>query len=177
MEGVAEFWYENGNPQLTADYRKGKIDGILIRYNEDGMIQSSDEYKEGKLNGISREMHPSGRVKTEKTFVDDIPHGPARQLNESGKVLAEGNYENGFFEGRWLFYDGFDHVIGEAVFSKGDGTMKTYDLDGNIVGITEFRNNKKHGKETFYSTDGKQVRTVYYEDGEPVGNGSQDPVP
>jgi antitoxin component YwqK of YwqJK toxin-antitoxin module len=168
MEGVARFWYENGNLELTAVYSNGKLDGMLVRYREDGSVVSEDEYKDGKLNGISREKNRHNVVLSEKTYVNDTLDGPCKTYDDAGHLLSEGQYSHGWFEGKWTYYDQFGKIIGEGIFEKGAGMMRSIDVDGNIVGTTEIRNNLKNGKEVYYSIDGRQVRTVYYLDGEPV---------
>lgn len=168
MEGEATFWYENGNLMLTAFYSDGKLDGLLVRYREDGSVISEDKYRDGKLNGISLEKNRQNAVLSEKTYVNDTLDGPCKTYDDAGHLLSEGQYSHGWFEGKWTYYDQFGKIIGEGVFEKGAGMMRSVDVDGNIVGTTEIRNNVKNGKEVYYSIDGKQVRTVYYLDGEPV---------
>ena len=168
IEGQAQFWYENGKPELTAYYKNGKLDGTLTRYSEDGKMLTSDEYKAGVQDGISREYFPNGKVKTEMTYKNDVLDGLTRQFDESGQMIAEGNYKAGLYEGKWTYWDRFGHLIAEAMFTAGAGVMKSYDADGNVVGVTEFKNNVKHGPETWYSMDGKQTRTTWYIDGEPA---------
>lgn len=176
LHGESKYWYENGNLMLTADYTNGIIDGKLARYREDGTKLTEDVFVNGKLNGVCHEFHYNGNVLSEMPYVNDTLHGMSRQLDDVGQVMIEGMYEHGYFEGKWTYYNRSGDIIGEADFKEGTGVKKSYDVNGNVIGIAEFKDNLQHGKEIWYSTSGKLVRTRYYDHGDLVEYVVESPV-
>jgi antitoxin component YwqK of YwqJK toxin-antitoxin module len=177
IDGQAKFWYENGNLQLTGEYKDGVLNGKLCRYRVDGIIETEDLYVGGKLDGLCREFHYNGNVKSEMPYVNDTLHGFSRQFDDVGQIMIEGVYEHGFFEGKWVYYDRLGNLIGNAEFKKGTGVKKSYDANGNLIGIAEFKGNLKHGREIWYNASGKEIGTRYFEYGDRVGHAVESPIP
>lgn len=177
VHGVAKFWYDNGNLQLTGEYKDGVLDGKLCRYRENGIIETEDIYQNGKLHGLCREFHYNGNVLSEMPYVNDTLHGLSRQFDDVGQIMIEGYYEHGYFEGKWNYHDRIGNLIGEADFKKGMGVKKSYDTDGKLTGITEYMDNLKHGREIWYNKSGKEISIRYFEHGDRVAYEVESPIP
>ncbi|MCU0370901.1 MAG: toxin-antitoxin system YwqK family antitoxin [Bacteroidales bacterium] len=168
LHGLARFWYENGNLELTGEYENGVLNGKLSRYRENGIIESEDIYVDGKLNGMCRTFHYNGNVLSEMPYVNDTLHGMSRQFDDVGQIMIEGNYERGYFEGKWIYHDRLGNINGEAEFKQGTGLKKSYDPEGNLTGTVEYMDNLMHGREIWYNKEGKQITTRYYDQGSRV---------
>jgi antitoxin component YwqK of YwqJK toxin-antitoxin module len=49
MSTFVKFWYENGNKQREANYKEGKLDGVVIDYDKTGKEASRRSYFQGIL--------------------------------------------------------------------------------------------------------------------------------
>ncbi|MBW6461381.1 MAG: toxin-antitoxin system YwqK family antitoxin [Bacteroidales bacterium] len=168
LDGQAQFWFPNGTPELTAEYKDGILHGRLIRFHGNGNPQSEDQYENGMLNGVSREFYLNGAVRIEMTYRNDTLHGVSRQYDDAGQVVIEGHYENGYFEGYWLYRDRYGNVTGDANFVRGTGVKRAWNYEGKTAGTTEYMDNLRHGKEVWYDNEGNISRIVYYDSGDPV---------
>jgi uncharacterized protein len=45
--GVVETYYDNGQPELRANYEDGKLNGLCETWYENGEIESRVTYKDG----------------------------------------------------------------------------------------------------------------------------------
>jgi antitoxin component YwqK of YwqJK toxin-antitoxin module len=176
LDGVAKFWYDNGKPQLTAEYANGVLNGKLLRYREDGTRLSEDLYKDGKLNGICRQFHYNDNVQSEMPYVNDTLHGHCRHYDDVGMVMIEGIYEHGYYEGTWKWYNRSGQLIGKADFRRGTGLKINYDGSGNENGSAEYMDNLQHGKEVWVSASGKSTRIRYFDHGDPVDHEVPSPL-
>jgi antitoxin component YwqK of YwqJK toxin-antitoxin module len=45
--GVVETYYDNGQPELRANYEDGKLNGLCETWDENGQLVESATYKDG----------------------------------------------------------------------------------------------------------------------------------
>lgn len=170
INGEAKWWYENGSLQIEADYKNNELDGRFTRYFENGMKQSEAGYTRGMQNGLAVEWNINGKVAVEKTYRNDTLDGICRQYDEQGRKIVEGSYKDGFFEGRWLYFNNLGILTGEGNFTRGSGTKQSWNEEGKLIGKAAYRENLRHGQETWYDDEGKIARIRTFEAGEMVSD-------
>lgn len=189
---VDKSYWENGNLKSELPYRNGKLNGVARWYYEDGTLQQEVPYVDNKINGVLKRYHDNGRREAEETYVNDMKNGKAveytypgkrieqkyyrndtlhgiyRKWHRNGKIQIEGELINGLYEGRWLYYNDDEELVGEGQYHEGNGTQHFWNRDGSKLSKTPYRNNLKHGREIIYGPGGEVEQVVEYEYGEIV---------
>ena len=62
--------YENGQIEIEASYKDGKVDGKVTSWHENGQIEIEANYKDGKANGKFIGWYENGQIKSEKYYKD-----------------------------------------------------------------------------------------------------------
>jgi antitoxin component YwqK of YwqJK toxin-antitoxin module len=176
LNGEAKWWYENGSIQIIADYKNGQLDGEITRFTETGRKQSESSYIHGRKNGLEAEWNINGEISVEKTYRNDTLDGICRQYDEQGNKIVEGNYKDGFFEGRWLYFNSTGTLIGEGDFKRGNGAKLSWNEEGKLIGKATYRDNMRHGQETWYDGEDRITRIRTFDAGELVADSVISPV-
>jgi len=122
--GVVKTFYPNGSIQqianLTGISSIGNIgpatSGIIKSYYENGQLQQEVKLKNGQPDGLNKEYYDDGSLRMEIVF--DNGNGQGKEYYKSGKIKSEIIYQNG----------------------KRNGPVKTYDKQGNLISIQEYKN-------------------------------------
>lgn len=168
MDGVAKWYYENGQLQQSSAYVQGRLEGLTTRWYEHGLKQSEGMYSDNMRNGIQTDWGRTGKKVKEETFKKDTLNGVSRVFHANQAIKIEGNYLDGKFDGRWIYWDESGNVTGEGIFTEGNGTMRTWNSWGVLMFVTEYRNNMKNGKEIAYNEKGEIIREMIYVDDEMI---------
>lgn len=93
-----KIWFENGNLELDASYKNGKLDGVYTRYHENGKIAYKREYADGKpTSKWSLDCDEFG--KCQKVFFDGF--STAENVNE-WPLFNKDNCESKIIEDKGL---------------------------------------------------------------------------
>ena len=49
VNGVVEYHYKNGQPNIRKSYKDGKLDGLWEEFDKDGNLIRDKEFQDGKL--------------------------------------------------------------------------------------------------------------------------------
>lgn len=169
VHGLARWWYPDGTPQQFVEYKNGKPDGKFTRWYNHGVKEYEEYYRDGMKNGLSTEWNRTGIKLFERTYRNDTLHGVTREYYENRKLKLEGNYENGKWDGRWIYWDDLGNVIGSGEFEDGSGMIRYWNTSGVLIKQVPVVDNEKHGAETHWDDDGNKVLEVFYEHGSLVG--------
>ena len=60
LDGLVVSWHENGQKHTEANYKDGKLDGLWVVWNENGQKAVEANYKDGKEEGLETQWHPIG---------------------------------------------------------------------------------------------------------------------
>ena len=102
---------------------------------------------------------------------NDKPEGNGKLYDEDGKLRYEGNFVDGNFNGKGIFYyNNGDRYEGNFVDGKCEGKGEIYYKDGKILYDGDFKNNKCEGKGTFYYNNGDHYEGNFV-DGKCEGKG------
>ena len=112
----------------------------------------------------------NGILVEEAHYVDGVLNGEVKRWYENGQVYQEGQYVDGMMDGSWLVFYSDGNLAAKADFDKGTGVQTSYANSGYKCLVTNYFENEKHGKETYYNPDGRVTRIAVYEYGEWVGD-------
>ena len=123
------------------DYLNGKRNGKGKEYYL-GELRFEGDYLDGKRNGKGKE-YIFGSLIFEGEYLNDKKNGKGKEY-DNGKLIFEGEFINGK---RWngLGYDKKDNKFYE--FTNGDGYIKEYDFNGELLFEGNIKMVKKMGKE------------------------------
>jgi antitoxin component YwqK of YwqJK toxin-antitoxin module len=106
--------YPNGKIRSKGNYQAGFEDSTWTYYFDTGVIQEISNYKKGKLNGRVLRYHPNGKLMVEGYFKNDLQDSIQKTFSADEKLLEEGNYLEGKKSGRWnYFFPGGDSMLVE----------------------------------------------------------------
>lgn len=103
-DGQWNFWYSNGQLQMTGHYKDGVQHGKFTWWRENGQKQAEGEYVNGQMHGEWTTWHPNGLKET------------------------VGQYEHGAPTGRWRRWDGEGRVAESQEFHKGSEIVKPREM-------------------------------------------------
>ncbi len=164
--GKWEFYDYYGSIYSIEYYKNGKETGEWKMFNANGQIKSIKNFSNGKLNGLRKEHYSTGVVIT-KNYKDDRLHGEWNSCKENGVCFEIGYYKHDEKHGNWTdFYDNgqiekvqlwkenklmevisyFDDKgmpLDKGTLKDGNGTVKKYYADGELISITEYVNGEE----------------------------------
>ena len=66
-DGLAEFFYPNGQLKCKFYAKKGAINGLFLAYYENGNLFRKSTLKNGKFNGLNEKYFENGQLEMSKT--------------------------------------------------------------------------------------------------------------
>ncbi|AYZ73346.1 hypothetical protein EGX98_04395 [Fusobacterium necrophorum] len=131
-------WHENGNLESDGEFsKKGEEEGEWKYYHKNGKIRNIANYKNGKLVGLVKNFNEDGKLYSTTYYEKDSNLTKWQFFYEDEKSIEkEGKaYDMGYeVEKRW-------EIIGEWKYYKKDGELEkieTYE-NGEIVKVEEFQ--------------------------------------
>lgn len=143
-------------------------------------------HKGGTESEVVRERYPDATIKIEREVALDpqqnyVNHGRWTMWDRSGNTVAEGNYKMGKKHGLWKrtyadeegkafegpLYDGFKRPFrAEIELEDGEpnGTWVVFDAQDRKMVCWEFVYGKRHGKSTWWYSNGAPLREVTFVD-------------
>lgn len=159
--GTTTYFFESPNSvEMEVEMKHGKRNGEFNRYFENGNLDTHCIYKNDLQDGVQTTYTANGEKSEEFTFVKGKKDGPYRAYHLSGDIKIQGNFKDDLFDGDWHYFDERGIPVGDGHFSKGIGSVTFYDADGRIARTTHYVNNKKDGKDVFYTPSGSIYKTV-----------------
>ena len=169
LDGVAKIFNEDNNLLYEANYKNGKLDGNVKKYDRHTFLLYLDEnYKDGKKDGKYKKYYPDGTVEYEVEYKDDAYNGKEKRYYEDGSLKYETNYVNGKKEGVHIEYSENvpDIKIVEENYKNNllHGSKKNYDKIGKITLEENYAYGKLDGISKYYK-DGNLMREDTYKNG------------
>lgn len=161
--GEEKRWFQTGRLQSRFDYKNGKLHGTSTRWYYNGNKERKDTYENGKLNGITRLWNEDGKISIKKEFRNDTLHGIYKEWFDNGQQKVEGQHYNNMYHGAWTYYNAAGFKVGSGIFDKGTGVLKGFRLNGSLKRKVHYKDNKKHGEELWYDTEGNLERRLIFE--------------
>ena len=98
------------------------------------------------------------------TILEFLPYHP--KFYPNGQPRIEGQYQDGMFNGRWIYYEDDGTIIGIGQYTMGTGKQKAWYRNGGLLREINYRDNEKHGQEIWYNADETISKIHHYEYGE-----------
>lgn len=146
VHGTYIYYSENGIIIGTANYKSGKLDGLLTTYSSSGIIQNTAEYVEGLINGMQIIYNTDGSVHEIAYYKNNLRHGFSTMFYESGEIGNVTNYFEGQKQGvdKHFYKNGsIKKILSYNEFGLIDGITKEFDEYGNIIRETVYRGGEK----------------------------------
>ncbi len=151
------------------------LDGIC-KYYYNGLLQKEANYKLGKLDGLVTEFYvqPTYLLKSEETYKDNSKHGNFIFYQADGKVEKQGKYYQeikvgdqvlkNVYDGEIVYYhrNGFIERIENWKNYQRQGTWKWFNQNGIQTRQAEYNQNLKVGKEIYWDNQGDKTSEVSY---------------
>jgi antitoxin component YwqK of YwqJK toxin-antitoxin module len=87
LHGEALTWYKNGQIRRKGFYQKGQISGKWEFWEENGQKTIEANYTDDILNGSYIALYSNGKIKEKGQFSDNRPIGKWVYFNEEGQVI------------------------------------------------------------------------------------------
>ena len=133
-DGADIYFYPDGSVQWKRSNRKGKVHGRTESFYPNGNTEWTKAYREGHLfgerilrestgalfNGEYTTVFPLGTGQYTTTCVNGRPYGKLTVFGPKGEVSYIGNYDKGFPEGEFVYYDKEGHITRKEYYKKGE---------------------------------------------------------
>lgn len=161
--GKTLYYYDTPNTlEIEVTMKRGKRHGDFKRYFKNGLLDTHCQYVNDSIEGNEVSYTANGEKSQEFTYVSGKKNGPHKAYYISGDIKIEGNFKNDLFDGDWKYYDERGIMIGEGTFNEGAGSVTFYNEHGHPLRETHYKNNKKEGKEIFFSPTGSIYKTIVF---------------
>lgn len=166
LNGVCTWYLPNGKPQMEVCYRDNQMNGLLRRWHENGNLMEECWYRDGVQDSVSKVYSLHGTLVCQSYYRDGKLDGAFKRWYENGQLFQDGQYAEDMMDGSWWIFYPDGALAATASFDKGAGVQTSYEQSGYKCLVTNYLDNVKHGKETYYNPDGRVTRVAYYEYGE-----------
>ena len=138
--GRSELFHENGQKKREANFKDGKIDGLVTEWYENGQKREIN-FKDGKIDGLVTNWY------------------------ENGQKRREGNYKDGKMDGIWTHWYENGQQRDELFYLGGYmGSAMVWKPDGEKCSMTDVK--AGNGIMVKYTDDGKEWLRITYKEGE-----------
>ncbi|MCQ2283877.1 MAG: toxin-antitoxin system YwqK family antitoxin [Bacteroidales bacterium] len=163
--GKSVYYYDNPNTvEIEVEMKHGKRNGEFSRYFENGYLDTRCHYVNDSIEGVETMFTANGVKSQEFTYEHGKKNGPHKAYHLTGDLKIEGGFKNDHFDGPWKYYDERGVLVGEGEFKDGTGEVTFYDPRGMVLRTTQYRNDKKNGKEIYYSSTGNIYKEIVFKD-------------
>lgn len=175
--GKFSYYYEDGFLEIMGNFKNGELDGEVTGYYHNGIKKYANHYTNGNRNGTCFSYFENGQVEQESEFVNEIPDGDVIGYFPNGTVRNIKTFDTGYLEGRsYVFHRNgcpaieeyykhgkldsiqraFDFLSCNIISSgywklgKKEGAFVTYDMFGDTLTLTTFKDSLRHGLHRIY---------------------------
>lgn len=155
----------DGSVAISLQFVDNKLNGFVTQWHKNGKVHMKYSYENGMLEGHAIEFNESGNKLVTCEYVRGKLHGEYIKWHENGNLAMIKHYKNGKGEGLETIYDKTGKKSRERMYLNGEinGCDNSYNNEMYILGCR--KQDKKHGEEVWYKTNGQVIRKGMYEDG------------
>jgi antitoxin component YwqK of YwqJK toxin-antitoxin module/tetratricopeptide (TPR) repeat protein len=170
-EGRSVSYHANGQVHYILNYRDDKLDGPYQEFDENGKLTERGEYHKGRKTGQEESFTPDGRIYGTITYRKDRPVA-YQYTDEEGHVLASGDKssDEGLKVIKAYYANGIQ--MSEVPLNEeglADGEASYFYRSGALKRKTQYRSDRREGREIEYFSNGAVRSEVYYKDGASFG--------
>lgn len=163
--GLCKYYFINApHPlKIEMEMRNGKRQGNFVKYYINGRLETRCTYQNDLLEGTEECYHIEGYRISVTNYLHGKKHGQYVLYYPNGEIVEQGCFYEDLFDGEWLYYDDRGVLIGEGHYDKGTGVQKGYNLNGNLIRVVHYKDNKKNGEDIELNSEGDTVKITVYE--------------
>lgn len=163
--GTCKYYFINRpHPlKIKVEMRNGKRHGDFVKYYINGRLETRCTYQNDLLEGVEECYHIKGYRTSVTNYLHGKKHGRYVLYYPNGEIVEQGDFYEDLFDGDWLYYDDRGVLIGEGHYDKGTGVQKGYNLNGNLIRVVHYKDNKKNGEDIELNSEGDTVKITVYE--------------
>lgn len=175
LHGPAMWYHRNGNKREEFHYISGVLNGPAVRWYYSGHRQSEDMYVNGRRTGLSRTWNEDGTLIKAEEFENDTLHGSFQTYHPNGVAMVVGSYYKGLYDGFWVYQNQAGQKVGEGRYTRGNGVLLAFDMQGKLIRKVHYEQNEKSGNELWFSSSGDTARILEYDAGRLIREEIRDP--
>ncbi len=172
-QGMAYYYYPDGNIKKTIYYKDGLENGISNVYDITGLIIEIITYKKGFV---------TNRDKINRYDNKQQRHGKWKFFHDDGSLNIVGTYKHGLKHGYFKEYDKDGSLIEAAKYVNGEKQINVSELQvldlkteyypsGKIKIKATYKDDKPEGVWREYDEEGEIERSFIYKNGVVIGEG------
>ncbi len=162
INGKAIWYYEaTQKKRLEATYVNDTLHGEMIRYYYDGKVEDSKRFVKGSVEDTAFFYSKEGLLTHFYIYENSKKNGSFLYFYEDGQVQVKGNYKDNEYHGVWEYFDEEGFLVGEGEFDMGNGQLKRYNTQGNLVQVRYYKNSQPTGEEIKYDNKGRRVSNFH----------------
>ncbi len=139
--------------------------GYNIFYYDNGNISSEGTLREGQPDGYWKTYYESGVLKSEGNRIDYLLDSLWSFYNENGDIILKINYKKGKKNGLRITYRDKEYVEENFVNDVREGYSSVYYSNGNLKTKTFFKSGLENGISKTFDSDGLVIRIIEYKSG------------
>lgn len=133
--GHSDFYYPNGNIEISREIKGGKPDGARIKYSLDGKVLHTSQNLSNSTMGVQKTFYPTGETMDSCLVTLDVVDGYYLSYDPLGRIWSS------------AFYGGNNDPQHPVLYYP-DGKMR---IESNTL------LDETHGPTSYYAPDGKTV--------------------
>ncbi|MBJ6366475.1 FKBP-type peptidyl-prolyl cis-trans isomerase [Snuella sedimenti] len=164
--GVKTSYYDSGEKEWVQEYKNGKKEGFIKRYNKKGVLIQSGTQKNGYVNGFYEWFDAKGKLH-QTNYYDQYGKKTKEQKHyntTTGELYMIYIYVNGKKNGHYkYFFRGILSTEGNFENDKKKGKWINYYTNGKVSSTYTYNNTPSYDTKIASYLEG--VKTSYYENG------------
>lgn len=161
-------YFSNGNPSFEKSYFNDSVIGVETEYYLSGKISKTRTFLGDSLNGISKSYYENGTIEEQKFMKGNIKDGECYSYYENGAIREHIIFKSGCPYNVIANNDLNGKPLDFGTIKDGNGTVRSYDVDGNERSEETYKNSILNGFAR-YSRKGVVVREGNYLNGKLEG--------
>lgn len=166
-----QYWADSGKLKIKANYRNGKLNGLVEQYYPSGKLQFKHQYVNQLLDGEALDYYENGQLRSSVTFEKSKQTGPYKLFSEQGILLEEGVLKSGMRHGPFVIYSaqtGQPVRQGTYNMNEYDGEITVWHPNGMKV-VQTFENGVPHGWQRTFNSQGALMGEMMLKNGQATG--------
>lgn len=169
VEGIAIWYFENGNISQKGYFENNIVNDSLISYYSDGQIKSLGIYKSGKLNDTYREYFPNGSIAGSASYQNGELNGTLIKYKSPEQIDYKVEFKNGEMNGLYEFYSSNNTLFNKGNTKNGykNGLCQDYYYEGELRRVYTVQDKKLEGNYIEYTKEGDTLSFGVFKGGIP----------
>lgn len=132
-------YYDNGNLESQGKTINGQETGKWKYFHSNGNLWQVGHFEEGKQNGEWKFYHENGNRQGIGTLDKGKRQGKWVWFHENGELYTVRIWKDGKLEEVISTSDGVGNKLDKGTIENGSGTVKFYDIDGNLTEVVHYK--------------------------------------